>query len=154
MSDSFAAALPPPPPPAPAPAGLDATRSRATVVGQSALGMVGLGGALLALRAVDIHAPACPFRTITGIACPGCGMTRLAAAMPGGDLATAVAHDPAGALFLVVLATVGLVHLIRVVLRGGGPPAWLGHRAVPYVLGTLLVAHWATTLVWGGMLST
>jgi hypothetical protein len=25
---------------------------------------------------------------------------------------------------------------------------------VPYVLGTLLVAHWATTLVWGGMLST
>ncbi len=141
--------LPPPPPsasarPSAAPSG----------IGQGALAMAGLGTALVALRAVDVHAPACPFRTITGVACPGCGITRLSAAVAGGDLHLAVGNDPAGVAFLALLTTVAVVHLVQVVIRKQRPPSWLEHRAVLAGLGALLAAHWVTTLTWGGMLTT
>ena len=36
----------------------------------------------------------CPFRQATGVPCPGCGSTRAALALAGGDPAGAVMHNP------------------------------------------------------------
>lgn len=47
--------------------------------------------------------PPCPLRTITGIPCPLCGMTRGVTALVHGDLAHALLLNP-GALLVVALA--------------------------------------------------
>ncbi len=53
--------------------------------------------------------PACPFRLLTGFACPGCGSTRGMHALIHGDVLTAFRFNP----FLVV----ALPFLIYVLLR-------------------------------------
>lgn len=40
--------------------------------------------------------PPCAFRTFTGLACPGCGLTRAAHALLHGDLALAFSLNPWG----------------------------------------------------------
>lgn len=129
----------------------DPLHRRAHAMGQGALTLVGLGGVLLAGRAVGLHAPPCPFRTITGIPCPGCGMTRLADAVAHGHLERAISTDAAGVAVLAVLLVLGGVHLATVVLRHRPPPTWMRSLAVPAVLVGLLAAHWITTLVTGGL---
>src|SRR5690606_18544496 len=77
--------LPPPPtgwPPPP----LDRGQVRARSIGQGAAVAAVLGTALLALRATPIPTPPCPMRAVTGVPCPGCGMTRLADAVAHGHL--------------------------------------------------------------------
>ena len=78
-----------PPPPAP-----DRGTTRAHHLGQTSLGLVGLGAVLVAGRAVSFTLPPCPFRAITGVPCPGCGMTRLADAVAHGRLAAAASAPP------------------------------------------------------------
>jgi len=50
----------------------------------------------------DLASPfSCPFRALTGIPCPGCGMTRSFLALTNGDLAGAASYHILGpALFL------------------------------------------------------
>lgn len=36
----------------------------------------------------------CPFALVTGVACPGCGLTRAAAALVRGDFTTSLAYHP------------------------------------------------------------
>lgn len=128
--------------------------SRAHVVGAGAASAVGLGVALVAARTVGIHAPPCPFRAVTGIPCPGCGMTRLADAVAHGHLATAVTADAAGVALLVALAVLAGVHLVRTRLLGGEPARWMHRRWVPALLVALVAVHWATTVVTGGLPAT
>lgn len=130
---------------------IDPLDRRAHAVGQGALTLVGLGVVLLAGRTVGVHAPPCPFRSITGIPCPGCGMTRLADAVAHGHLERALHADGAGVAVLVVLLVLGAVHLATVVLRHQPPPAWMRSLVVPGVLVALMAAHWITTLVTGGI---
>jgi hypothetical protein len=42
----------------------------------------------------------CPFRALSGIPCPGCGMTGALLALAKGDLIEAVAHNPFSMLLL------------------------------------------------------
>jgi hypothetical protein len=142
-------ALAPPPPPQ-----IDPRALRADTVARASMALSGLGGLLVAGRALGLHAPACPFRTITGIACPGCGVTRLSASVVEGDLGEALVRDPAGVLFLAVLAVAAIASLGALVTKRARPPAWLGTRWVTAGLVGLLGAHWVTTLAWGGMLTT
>jgi hypothetical protein len=120
---------------------------------RASVAATGIGAALLAGRSVGLHAPACPFLTITGIACPGCGMTRLGATIAQGDLGGALARDPAGVAFLALVVVAAVASLGYVVAKRSRPPDWLGARWVPAALAVLLVAHWVTTLAWGGMLT-
>jgi hypothetical protein len=69
------------------------------------LAVAGAGLTCLALtttRIVDIQLPLCPFKTLTGLPCPTCGVTRAVMAMARLDLGTALAMNPlavVGALF-------------------------------------------------------
>lgn len=146
MSSFALGSLPPPPDPRP---GTD----RARTVGQSALGLVGIGAVLLAGRAVSLHAPACPFRSLTGVPCPGCGMTRLADTLAHGHIATAVRADAAGVALLGVIAVLALIYLVQVTIKKRTPPAWMSSAFVPAVLGALVAIHWITTIVTGGLAS-
>jgi hypothetical protein len=70
------------------------------------------GGALLGVAAVHLLAPGspglpCPLRTLTGVPCPFCGMTRGVTAAAHGDLARALTLNP-GSL-LVIAAVVGVL---------------------------------------------
>ncbi len=60
---------------------------------------VGLGLALW--QPSDDGITVCPFRNCTGGACPGCGLTRAAAALFKGDWATSWYYHPAAALLVV-----------------------------------------------------
>ena len=49
--------------------------------------------------------PACAFKSMTGLDCPGCGMTRGLHALLGGDVLRAVSHN---ALLIVLLVATGV----------------------------------------------
>src|SRR4051794_9255393 len=115
--------LPPPPTSWPPPVE-DRSERRARGIGNGAMTLVGLGGVLLAARTVSLHAPPCPMRTVTGIPCPGCGMTRLADAVAHGHLSRALHVDPAGVALLAGMAIVAVYYLVQVVIRRTAPPAW------------------------------
>lgn len=99
-------------------------RSRyATLATVSALGV----GAIAALRRIDPTVagnplPPCPFLTLTGLYCPGCGSTRCLHALAHLDLAGALAMNP-----LLVLSLLPLTVLL---LHGAGllPQRLLGLR--------------------------
>jgi hypothetical protein len=132
----------------------DPAARRARVLGQTSLGLVGLGAVLIAGRAVSIHAPACPLRALTGVPCPGCGMTRLADAVAHGRVGVAADADLAGVAILAVLAVLGITYLVRVVIRKDEPPGWMRSPLLLVGIGALVAVHWITTIVTGGLPST
>ena len=70
--------------------------------------------------ALPLHPPmACPLRSLTGIPCPLCGMTRACVAVMHGHLGASLAFNPAGVL-VVVAAVVA-------VLR----PQWVSRLRIP-----------------------
>lgn len=84
------------------------------------------GAAMLAVAAVRPlvpveFVPPCPLRTVTGIPCPMCGMTRGVTALVHGDFARALLMNPASYV-AVALAVLLLVQwrVRRVVI-----PVWL-----------------------------
>lgn len=83
-----------------------------------------VAGGMLAVAAawpiLPFHPPlACPLRSVTGIPCPLCGMTRAVVAAAHGHIATSLAFNPGGIAVLVL----ALVALVR--------PAWLTRVRVP-----------------------
>ena len=54
----------------------------------------------------------CPFRRITGLPCPGCGLTRSCVAFLHGDLSRSLHFHPFGPLVVVIIAVV-LLRLVR-----------------------------------------
>lgn len=51
----------------------------------------------------------CPFKTFTGLPCPGCGLTRSAVAFLDGDLGLSLYYHPLGAPTILLAVVVGLV---------------------------------------------
>jgi hypothetical protein len=71
------------------------------------------GAVLVALRFLPrtgLGLPLCMFRQLTGLPCPGCGLTRSMIVLAHGDLATAALMHPGG--FPLFLLLVGLALLI------------------------------------------
>ena len=80
-------------------------------------------GAAAIWPALPVHPPlVCPLRTITGIPCPLCGMTRACVAAVHGHLGASLVFNPGG-LFVVLFALAALLRpqwLVR-----ARPPTWL-----------------------------
>ena len=113
----------------------------------------GLACAWLWLR-LGLPTPLCPFHTITGCACPGCGATRCMRFALGGNFAAAFGMNPlalclfaATAVFDLYAATVLALRLPR--LRADTLPAWAGKSARLAAI-TTIAANWAW-LVWRGV---
>ena len=105
-----------------------------------------LGGAALAgcayLALYDPNAssslyPGCPFRSMTGLDCPGCGITRALHSVVTGDVVGALDHN---LLFVALLPLIAwwLVRSVRTSL--GRPPRPLSFRWRPWMTVGVAVA--------------
>lgn len=90
----------------------------------------------------------CPVALLTGMACPGCGMSRAIAWLLRGDLERSVSYHPLAPL-VVIVAIVAVVWGIGRRLRvWSKPPAALLNGGL-VVLATLLMAVWIARLASG-----
>jgi len=116
------------------PAGLARPRPRLEVI----IGTVGLGLVTVLTGVVDPSQPGryppCPFRAVTGLACPGCGSLRGLHDLAHGDLVAALDHN---AVLVAVLA-VAAVSAVRSL--AGRPAARPRLWAPP--LAALLLLVW------------
>ncbi len=114
-----------------------------------ALPLVGI--ALLALLSpADDGLTICPFALCTGMACPGCGMTRAASHLVRGDLGTALGYHPLVPLFALTVAGSWAWFLAR----SGGKVRPMSQRTLNVILiglGVALVAVWAIRLAAGSL---
>lgn len=97
------------------------------------------------------HYPECPFRAITGYACPGCGSLRTLHDLAHGHVSTALTHN---AMLVIVLPLAATAWLRTVTGRTGtvATPRWLSWtvmtvlavwtvvRNMPAMRGTLTAA--------------
>jgi hypothetical protein len=91
----------------------------------------------------------CPFRLLTGLPCPFCGMTRSLLALGRGDVAASIALHPLGPA-VALLAVLGLWRFVRPAVRrrGGGVPARLP-RSAPLAVAAAFAVAWVLTLSHG-----
>jgi hypothetical protein len=97
--------------------------------------------ALLAIKPTDKGPTICPIALLTGVACPGCGMTRAAAALLRGDVALALDYHP----LIPLIAGVAFAGWAWWMLRRSGRVKPIPHRVVNLGLigiGVSLVAVW------------
>ena len=103
---------------------------------------------LASLRPVDDGVTVCPFALITGMACPGCGMTRAASSLIRGDLSTALGYHPLVPLIAILLVGGWAWYLLR---RSGRvqplPTRWV--NSILIVTGVMLLGVWAARLLSG-----
>ena len=94
-----------------------------TVIAPEArFGAAAMLGLAVAWPRLPLHPPgACPLRSITGIPCPLCGMTRAVVAATHGHLLDSLRFNPAG--ILVVILAVALLAGRR--LDRARVPPWL-----------------------------
>jgi hypothetical protein len=94
----------------------------------------------------------CSLRRLTGLPCPGCGLTRSLVALAHGDANAAWQFNPAGALVLVLLVLQIPLALLQEARRWAGrPPLPLSPlaRLGAVLLMSVLVGQWLVRLVAG-----
>jgi len=115
------------------------------------LGAPLLGVMVLALLTPSEEGPTwCPFALGTGMACPGCGMTRAAATLIRGDVGGAAAFHPL--VFLIGLQL--MAGWVWYVLRRAGRVRPLRQRTLNLILiatALALVAVWLARLLTGAL---
>jgi hypothetical protein len=91
------------------------------------------------------HYPACPFRSLTGCYCPGCGSLRMIHAAAHGHIGEAFGRNP---LAFALLPVFGYVWVRWAVAAARGRPAsyvlfrpWLVWAFIPLVLAFWLVRN-------------
>ena len=113
-----------------------------------------LAAPLLGFAALAVFQPSddgptfCPFALCTGMACPGCGMTRAASSLLHGDMGRAMRYHP---LVLLVAAQL-LVGWVWFALATTGRVRPISNRVVNIAListGVALLAVWAVRLASG-----
>ena len=83
--------------------------------------------------------PVCPLYTLTGFACPGCGLTRGFHALFHGDVLTALDFNALIPVWAVIFGYV-LVSLVLLVVRGKGLPMWITRPAFLWTFMVVLLA--------------
>ena len=95
--------------------------------------------------------PPCPFRAMTGIACPGCGTTRAAHAVLEGHLLDALRFNPLIFVAGAALMALALIAPLWIVVTGRVPAF---PNAVPVTIRiaavVALIANWGY-LIWAGV---
>lgn len=107
-------------------------------------------GVLALTQGIEEGPTICPFALGTGIACPGCGMTRAASWMLRGDFSSALAYHP----LLPAIALLALGGWIWFLLRKTGRVQPMSNRLLNGVLIATLVALlavWVARLVTGSL---
>jgi Protein of unknown function (DUF2752) len=106
----------------------------------AALGILALVGAAILLRQGGPNGlawfPGCTFHRLTGLNCPGCGMTRAAHATLHGRFGEAFRFNPVG-MILLPLAFVGV---------GLETLGWIRGKPLPFRLNVGAAGAWA--IVW------
>jgi hypothetical protein len=93
-------------------------------------------GGMLAIAAawplLPVHpGVACPFRALTGVPCPLCGMTRAVVAAAHGHAGASLAFNPGGVIVLLI----AVVAIVR--------PAWVARLQLPaWSLVAIVGALW------------
>ena len=64
--------------------------------------LIALGIVAAALPGIEDGPVACPFRAVTGLPCPTCGLTRVTHWLMRGDVSSALAINPFDTLFLLI----------------------------------------------------
>jgi hypothetical protein len=144
-------------------ASLPNARGRCSFLWRATLGQVA-AGALLAAALVPVGwleaAPLlCPFRLLTGLPCPGCGLTRSVVALAHADLTAAVHLHPLGPALVGLLGAVVLCEAFRrwaprewelwarvLSTRLGAPARLARGDAWLWIAGGALVAVWLLRL--------
>jgi hypothetical protein len=105
-------------------------------------------GLLAAIRPGDDGVTVCPFALLTGMACPGCGMTRAASYLVRGDVSTALGYHPLVPLIAILFVGGWAWYLLR---RSGrvGPLATRWVNTILIVTGVMLLGVWAARLLSG-----
>ena len=83
----------------------------------------------------DNFFPVCPLYSLTGYACPGCGMTRGFHALFHGDVLTAIDFNALIPVWCVIFGYL-FVSLVLVAVRGRGLSMWM---VKPWVLSAFLL---------------
>ena len=113
------------------------------VLGPAAVAAAALAGVVV-LAAVDPnqpgHYPTCPFLSLTGAYCPGCGSLRAVHDLAHGDVAGALARNPFTVVALVGLV-VGWVWWTRRLWQGGRR-TWAAPSWSIYALLGIVLAYW------------
>lgn len=109
------------------------------------LAMIGL---LVLVRPGDEGPTVCPFALCTGMACPGCGMTRAASHLIRGDLHTALTYHPLVPLIAILSVGGWAWYLLR---RSGRvqplPTRWVNRILIG--IGIMLLGVWVARLLSG-----
>lgn len=90
----------------------------------------------------------CPFALLTGMACPGCGMSRAISWLVRGDIGTSFRYHPL-APFLVTMVVVGAIWALGRMRRGWKRPpiAMVNFGLIGF--GVLLIVVWAVRILSG-----
>jgi hypothetical protein len=108
----------------------------------AALGVAAMGGAAAIGRFVDPSKsdlfPVCPLFTLSGFACPGCGLTRGFHALFHGDIIPAIDFNALIPVWALIFGWVFL-SLLFTVVRGKGLPMWPTYPKFRWGFLTLLV---------------
>jgi hypothetical protein len=95
----------------------------------------------------------CLSRTVLGISCPGCGLTRSFAAMARGEIVSALQLNPCGPL-LFILCCLQIPYRVLAYLNVGLTTPWLQRIEkhgyfMTWCIVVGLIAAWIAGLAWG-----
>lgn len=104
----------------------------------AAAGIAGASALVAAYNPTEVNfLPVCPLYQLTGLACPGCGLTRGFHALFHGDVITALDFNALLAVWAVIIAYVWLSLLVYLI-RGRGLPMWPTHPTFLWVFFIVL----------------
>ncbi len=112
--------------------------------------LLALGIVAAALPGIENGPVACPFRAVTGLPCPTCGLTRVTHWLMRGDVGSALAINPFDSLFLLV--AVPLFAGLWVANLAGGFTVRISmspveRRVAWALLAAVALANWAYVLM-------
>lgn len=117
-------------------------RSQSTAVVLAPVAAIALGAAAAIPASALTGGPTlCPFRLLTGLPCPVCGLTRSWVATAHGDLVAGLQFNPFGPVTMAVALLMVLI-AVRAWVRPEAPraSATTTIRVRPVLVGTLVVA--------------